>query len=433
MNQKNIQTVIFFSFAYGDSISTLRVIGPLEQLEITIIDGFAKKIVDEESVKNADIIILAREFPNALDEYEKVISLAHKFDIPVILDIDDLLFELPENHPDKLTYSYAGALLPLFQAVLEVDLVTVSTNSLRNYLLPYNKNIIVLPNFLNDNIWQLHSPSKKKKEKIVLGYMGSHTHQPDLKIITPVLLNLLKKYPKTLEIHFWGMPPAQELVASSQVHWHSTIVEKYSDFVGYFQTQAQSIDIFIAPLVKNPFNLSKSHIKFLEYSTLGVSGVYSDIEPYSKIISHRQTGLLASNAIEWEENLICLIEDSDLRFSLAIGAQEEIKENWLLSRNATNWVKAYQQAFTREKRSDNPLIESWINLIKKISFQTHTFWRYQIQQMKDILTLIEEKDKYLEDAAELLDEKNKQLAELQAQRNRCFFVRIKRAMRNILD
>ena len=51
---------------------------------------------------------------------------------------------------------------------------------------------------------------KKENSPIIIGYMGGHSHKPDLLSIEPVLIDILEKYNDQIQIHFWGLEPSQE-------------------------------------------------------------------------------------------------------------------------------------------------------------------------------------------------------------------------------
>jgi hypothetical protein len=220
----------------------------------------------------------------------------------------------------------------------------------------FNKNVQVLPNFLDDQIWHLKPPAKTKHdEKLIIGYMGGTTHQPDLQMVEPVIQNLLNSYSNKIEFHTWGIQPPDSICHHPAVVWHDQIVWNYPEFASYFQIQG--VDIFIAPLVDNIFNKSKSSIKYLEYSSLGAPGVYSKLQPYSNVITHGETGFLASSYDEWNNYLVQLIENSELRFNLATNAQQDIQSKWLLSKNAHLWLTTYHQAYKIHAEKDNSSFE----------------------------------------------------------------------------
>jgi GT2 family glycosyltransferase len=234
--------------------------------------------------------------------------------------------------------------LPILQALTDVDLVTVSTRPLQEYVLPYNPNVVVLPNYLNDDLWRLRPPVPfvVNKDIVVIGYMGGTTHMPDIDMIVPALLELDRRHPGKLLFRFWGIQPPIALRSAPNVQWSSADSPSYPGFAKFFQ--GQTADIFIGPLRDNLFNVCKSPIKYFEYSALGAPGIFSRIPPYSSVIEDGFNGLLASSLSDWTEALNRLIEDSELRLMIARNAQENIRSNWLLSNNAERWLEVYTMA-----------------------------------------------------------------------------------------
>src|SRR5258706_4334591 len=121
------------------------------------------------------------------------------------------------------------------------------------------------------------------------------------------------------------------------------------DYAEYAATmQQQRMDICLAPLRDNLFNRCKSAIKFIEYSALGVAGVYSRLEPYSGIVQPGHNGMLAGDEAEWESALAELIERPDLRYQLAGQAQSAVRDHWRLEQHAPAWAAAYGSAAASE-------------------------------------------------------------------------------------
>jgi len=347
-----IKNIVLYTNSGDYSLAVLRVLGPARKLGVNVIRGVHNSQINVDAVRAGDVILVQRDFPLNLDAYEQVLALARSLGKPVIFDLDDLLFELPENHPDRLRFHFTDALLPMLQAVMEADLVTVATIPLREYLLPFNRNIAVIPNYLNDDLWQFNSPLMPVtgEGKIIIGYMGGHSHRPDLLLVLPALLNLEKKFPGKILYQFWGIEPPTELAPYSKVDWCPPGSLLYADFVAYFLTQ--TADIVIAPLGDNLFNSCKSSIKYLEYGAFGSPGVYSRVQPYSDIITDGEDGFLAATLAEWERYLSNLIESRDLRIRVALNAQRKIKENWLLSQNAHHQLQVYTDAVTQYSKAE---------------------------------------------------------------------------------
>jgi len=336
-----IRSVTAYSFSLGgDPMGHLRLLGPLNQAGIKIIEGVRENQLLPARAADGDLIILQREIPTQFDKYQQIIEIARKNDKPVVLDLDDLLIQLPDTHPDKKSAVFAPALLPLSQALMEVDLVTVATPKLKQVLSEYSSNIAVLQNYFDDNLWRMRTPVIKPKDEILtIGYMGGNSHFPDLVGVLPVLLDILERYPDKIQFCFWGTKPPDELFFHPRVEWIPHVSASYREFAEFFQTQ--SADIFIAPLADNLFNRCKSPLKFFEYSALGAPGLFANLETYSQVVRHGQNGLLASSLSEWSQGLVELIENEELRLQLAQQAQETIRQSWLLSANAWRWGAAF--------------------------------------------------------------------------------------------
>ncbi|MGD0020852.1 MAG: glycosyltransferase [Smithellaceae bacterium] len=364
-----IKNAVCYSFYLNDEalLAYVRLIAPLRQSGINIINGIENNQIIINRVSEGDVVIIQREFPKKIDDYNNIIKLAHKEGKPVVFDLDDPLFYLPENHPDRQSALCVPSLLPMFQALMEVDLVSVSTPKLRDVLAQYHDNVVVLPNYFDDNLWRLTPPVRKDSSNgmLTIGYMGSYPHKPDLEYITPVLLDLIKRYPQKLRFHFWGVQPPTDLESLPHVKFTPWYLNSYKDFTEFFQTQ--SADIFIAPLVDNLFNQCKSPQKFFDYCALGAPGVFSRLDPYADVVKHGQNGFLASTLDEWTACLIQLVENDELRFQLATNAQATIRKNWLFSRNAFRREEAFQRALdnissNKEKNSHIVSIVKSINL-----------------------------------------------------------------------
>lgn len=345
----------------------VRLIAPFRHLGVRVINGLQNGVDIEELIDQGDIVILQREFPVRLDMYLRIMESAQRKGKPVLLEIDDLLFFLPEDHPDRRNHYYAPALLPMLQALMEVDAVSVPTPAMRDLLVDYNENIFVVPNYLDDAIWSFKSPSSlaRSSSSVTIGYMGTNSHQPDLEYVVPVLVRLLQRYAHRLCLRFWGVRPPKELLQFPQVEYIPCDYRSYEEFALFFQTQ--EADIFIAPLVDNVFNRCKSPLKFFEYTALGAPGVFSRIEPYVSVIQHGKNGLLAYSLDEWEKCLIDLIEDSKMRNRLATDAQRTVRELWLLSQNAFRWRDVLQNVLALGKRRKTK--HHFFNMISSINTQ----------------------------------------------------------------
>jgi processive 1,2-diacylglycerol beta-glucosyltransferase len=353
---------VYTADAWEHVCPVVRITGPARQAGVRVIHGNEWEMADgvrsngsqvprlsvyPERVADGDLVVIQRDFPclkneTEPDPYEQVMSEARRLGKRVVYELDDLLPELPLDHPGARRY--LPGRLSILRAIVEADAVVGSTPKICEYLGNFNNHVLHLPNYLDDSLWQLRLPIPEEIQQtrsLVIGYLGSASHLADLVMIEPVLQRLLERHPNTLILRFWGLVPPPSLRELPNVEWNPVGLVAYRDFARFFNIQ--DCDLAIAPLQDNGFNRAKSPIKFLEYSTLGIPGVYSYLEPYTQVVKNGENGLLAGSLDEWEKQLTAIIEDSNLRVRLGAAAQETVRREWLLSEHATGWGKAYQQ------------------------------------------------------------------------------------------
>lgn len=334
--------------------SAIRVIEPQTMAGMKVIKGNdwkeGKTQVYPERLASADLVVIQRDFPIFSDEYKRVISTAHTLNKPVVYELDDLLIDLSPDHPDVLHFLKSRP--ALIEAAIDADAITASSQALCDQLRNFNLNTYLLPNFLVDRFWDsIPRPHANQQAKpVIIGYLASHSHQPDLEMILPALEAILEQMGDKVELMVWGLRPPSPLLEKVNVKWTHPYLLDYSEFARYFIEQ--KFDIAIAPLQDNQFNRCKSALKFLEYSALGIAGVYSRLGPYEDIVVHAQNGFLASNLEEWVHFLTLLVENADLCEKMGQQAQETVKENWLLSQNSYRWFDVYKKIISGDGRLD---------------------------------------------------------------------------------
>jgi glycosyltransferase involved in cell wall biosynthesis len=341
-------------FSYGTpehALGHLRICAPLKLNGIQVnwyrpTDDFSKINIIE-----CDVVIIQRDFPRDLEKYLEIITQAQKYNIPIILELDDLLWDLPPDHPDRISNHYLDALWPMLIATLLADAVVVSTPVLQESLNPLTPaQVVCLPNYLDDSLWQFQEPKKSHDKSVRIGYMGGESHFADIQPIVPAIEKILYQYRSQIELVFWGGEPPEELLSSQNVEWHELNIQDYVQFAEYFAQQ--EFDIFLAPLSDNRFNRAKSPIKYLECATLGGVGVCSQIDPYLQVIEHGKTGFLANSLDSWFDSLSILIENPVLRSEILKNSHENIQRKWLLSNHSQEWMEVYQKVIDDYKSRD---------------------------------------------------------------------------------
>jgi glycosyltransferase involved in cell wall biosynthesis len=187
--------------------------------------------------------------------------------------------------------------------------------------------------------------------------MGTFTHEADLFMILEPLRRFLRERRESVHFQMVGISaedglglafrglPVQILRAEA--------VAEYPAFVRWMLDHIQW-DMGVAPLVDNPFTRCKSDIKFLDYSLMGIPGIYSEVESYRTTVKPGETGLLAGErSAAWYEELCRLADDSDLRAHIRQNAFRHVHRERVLEHCVSQWQRVIQEvAFG--KADNNP-------------------------------------------------------------------------------
>lgn len=269
-----------------------------------------------------------------------VMMLQDKYGKKMLAEIDDEIISTPIYNPAFKSGYKPGNLSE--RVVIEhlkiSNGVITSTPFLKKVYKEFNRNITVIPNCIDFNAWNVKNKNNKKKLRI--GWIGAGNHDEDLEIMQEIIPRIQAKY-KNVEFYFvhgvpefikkmCGMFNMGNIKCSSK--WAD--IEKYPDHVASF-----GFDIGMAPLQINKFNQSKSNLRWLEYSALGIPTVATKIEPYAKSIKNGETGYLCENVDDWIESLSALIENGYERKKMGKNAKQAIFENYELDKTTDRYIK----------------------------------------------------------------------------------------------
>ena len=225
------------------------------------------------------------------------------------------------------------------------DGAITTTKALAKELRNYVSNVFINHNVASEEMWKLSKNALRKKNKkiksnyITIGYFsGSITHNPDIEMIKPALIKILKKF-KNVKLLLFG-----KLKNSTFDKFSSQII--YKKFVDWKKLPKiiSNVDINIAPIEKNIFNSAKSENKWVEASLVKVPTVASNFGVFKEVILHNETGLLCSNNKEWYTSLKTLIKNEELRKIIGENAFNacKIKYNTIYTgRKLANYINSF--------------------------------------------------------------------------------------------
>jgi len=211
-----------------------------------------------------DIVFLQRP----ADDYQlRVIELAKNMNKKIWVDFDDDLINIPDTHPTDLI-NYYNSKRKILETIIRLsDVVTVSTEDLKEKYSKYNRNIVVIPNCHNDYIFPAKNKSKFTNNNKVF-WRGNKTHEHDIYIYKDAINRALKK---NREFYFLG----ERFIfidKNNNVHYESTM--SLIDYFTYIKKLNASL--LVVPLDENELNLSKSNISWIEGTYAGSSCLIPD-------------------------------------------------------------------------------------------------------------------------------------------------------------
>jgi ubiquinone/menaquinone biosynthesis C-methylase UbiE/glycosyltransferase involved in cell wall biosynthesis len=281
-------------------------------------------------IKVADpLVFQVTYFEDVLTLFESIKDF-HK-DKKLITECDDWIFDIPAYNVASNPYKPNSDKEKIADQQFRLsDAIIVSTSFLKEALSTMypDKAIHVIPNAIDFDLWDNvkgDGVMTAKKDGVVrLGFSGCGNHGGDLEMIKPVLLKLLEDFPN-LEI----VISAEFECFKDVKHERFIVPGRWVDIMSYpSMIKGWDLDIGIAPLRDNQFNRSKSNLRWLEYSALGIPTVASRVRPFTESIHQAVDGVLCSTKQEWYSALKQLIEDADLRKTIGASAYERVKKDF---------------------------------------------------------------------------------------------------------
>ena len=260
--------------------------------------------------------------------------------IPLYLDLDDDLLSIDKSHPEY--NHYLEKIQSIGLLIENAKLIILSTKALqqsiiKNYGQTFAARTFVFRNALDERLWfsKENKTSVKDPGRLRVGYFGSKTHDKDLDLVIEAYSLahrlLLEKHRIQLNLEVisgYAKPP--RAIKGVSLITPPTQKTSYIEFVRWLQSHV-NWDFAVAPLINNSLNSAKSDLKFLEYSALGIPGVFSSFGEYASTIIDGQNGfLVSSNSIEeWCSKIVQISLDKKLREQIADTALSDTKKRLL--------------------------------------------------------------------------------------------------------
>lgn len=306
-----------------------------------------------EVPERLDRLIVQRTACTNLPRAEELVAVCRLRRIPLILDLDDALFALPAEHPERACY--APTLPALDHLLAEADLRVFTTPTLarlcgeRASLQGYQIGPqAVLANSLDLELWGECSrfPRRGGGDPLRLLYVGTTTHQADLELVLVELDRLAAQRPGSFTLSLVGGAPSITPRPWLHVRQVPLSSRRYPAFVSWLRRLPRH-DLGLAPLVANPFNSAKSNLKLLDYAALGLGCLCSPGLAYDSAIN---AGLaLSAPPGQWSQQLRWANSHRPRLRRLAQAVQQELLPKHVANTMVAGWHTIFEDSGSHRK------------------------------------------------------------------------------------
>jgi hypothetical protein len=270
-----------------------------------------------------------------------------------------IVYETDDNHLQIRKWNGywpdVQAELPLIERMARrADLVTVSTQPIKDAYAHFNNNIRVIRNAIDPSIYTTNSPRPEyggERPRVV--YYGSTARMRDYggypnergKWEGGYAGKGIQDLRKELWSVFIGVNPGTDHVIAPFFDEAYPYVENIRQFAE--RLAASHGDIGIAPLGGDDFDRCKSELHWLEYAMVGAAFVGEGFRygeaPYS-MVNHGVDGFVVRGRQQWFDAVKNLVRSKDLREQIAGAAKERVLKEYDYKDRAKEWADAFKWA-----------------------------------------------------------------------------------------
>lgn len=298
----------------------------------------------------ADTVLAVRPFE--VSAYG-IVKAANKAGKEIVVYLDDDLLHLPPVYSSRLRKLFTVALLKqncryLTEILGFCDVLWGSSAFLIEKYKPLvTRGRCVRTDVAADLSRMLPVPHRGKEFHIL--YAASANHYAELnRYVIPAINELAADFP---QIRFTCIGIRKNYISECRVPME--VYPWIDSYEGYYSFILQHhFDIGVAPVRQEDFYRCKYFNKFIEYSILGITGIYTKDEPYQAVVLDGINGLLAENTKEsWKEKLVNALTHEDSVRVMAERAQQFCLEHFAPDAQVDMVLKEIPELY-REKNSN---------------------------------------------------------------------------------
>lgn len=298
-------------------VGVLEPLKPLEKAGLCQIRYRDTKDITRKDIQWCDVLICVRgcEYPTL-----RIVQAAKAAGRFLVYFLDDDLLNIPSGNASSNYYRDNKIKVNLTQILGLCDVLWAVNRKIVDKYGQYvsRSALLCVPAKV------LRRPPEASEQVHVL-YAGSADHSRLVQeLLAPAVQKILKEYGQRVDFTFIGADPNLRNTAGARF---------YPYFESYDEYQKTVLDgnfsIGLAPVYHTPFYACKYYNKFIEYSSCGIAGIYSNCEPYRQIVIQGENGVLCENTAEdWYQAIKQMVDLPQDMQQMALASAELLKERF---------------------------------------------------------------------------------------------------------
>jgi glycosyltransferase involved in cell wall biosynthesis len=209
--------------------------------------------------------------------------------------------------------------------ILYADYVICSTDRLAEEIYEHNKNVVVIPNAVEETDVR---NERVKDEKYCFGYLGGMMHVRDVGLLEGLQKELTEKC-SGYEFRLFGYNGTDvykryaEILSDYQRSKNFKLFEGLDIF--HYYHFYNLMDCSLVPLENNSFNQYKSTLKMIEAGFFRKPVIVSNVAPYNDLINNKNC-LSVNNKQDWFKYCKKLIDNPELGRELGENLYQSVKK-----------------------------------------------------------------------------------------------------------
>jgi glycosyltransferase involved in cell wall biosynthesis len=300
---------------------------------LAVVRGLARRLRDLVSFGRFDVIVVQRE---AMLVGPPVVEwlIRSIVSTPLVLDIDDAIWLPEQSQVPTILSRLRRWPHKADKTIRRATLVTCGNHRLAEYVDRIGTRSHVVPNAVDVDYFKPADIASRTRERLVVGWIGSHSTYPYLEAIRPALTEVAETQPFTLRII--GARTSADASEPGVQFAPFDLEREARDFA--------DLDIGLYPLPDDEWAAGKSGLKAIQYFAVGIPFVASPVGVVGEIGVPGSTHLTASTLAQWSRAVSELLADAPRREAMGRAGRRHAEVHHSLDIAADAFAAALNEA-----------------------------------------------------------------------------------------